>query len=669
MNVDSVAGRRQTFLLLLIIAVASVFRLTALDWDGYQHYHPDERYITWVATTVDFPNNLSTAFRPHSSSFNPFYWPPEASSEGIVVLQDQPRSFAYGHLPLYLGVAATRVAEKLSPLGRYLPAHWSFTEYLLNHGEYNEFQHLTAVSRALTAVFDLGTVLLIFLLGKHLCGPAIGLLAAAFLAVNVMHIQLARFFAVDPYLTFFVVAAVYAGVRLYSARTKKEFWRFLLVASLAIGMAVGSKFSAVMLMLPLTVALFLRKRSDDGAVHWPLLVAILIISAIFALTNPFALLDWTCDVVSPAVSLGPLRIPSLNWGSCYLDNVLRQSSMVRGNQAFDFTRQYTNTLPYLYPLMMQLRWGMGYILGTVAIAAFGWVLWRGVRQLPRERTRSNAITSRMADGGGLVVLSWTLPYFLVTGGFFTKFMRYMQPLTPFLMLYAAAFLISVLRGRQRRFAAAIVLTGTLVYAIAFLSMYRQLHPWNEVSRWLYANAEHGALIASELWDDPLPSSMQIDGVYYNRHIYEYTELNWLSGASLQDDEEKLKLNLSRVAQADYLTISSNRGYGVVGRLSELYPLSHQYYERLFSGDLGFEVVKVAGRSPRLGDLWLWPDRFADTDLPTPMRVREFLDNRTMIMLGKADESFTVYDQPLAIIFQNRRHLTVEEMLAQFDLQP
>ena len=83
----------------LVLLVAAGLRLTGLDWDGFQHHHPDERYITWVATTIEFPSlgHMSQAdWQPTTSTFNPFRWPPGASSEGIVVLQecwefDEPR--------------------------------------------------------------------------------------------------------------------------------------------------------------------------------------------------------------------------------------------------------------------------------------------------------------------------------------------------------------------------------------------------------------------------------------------------------------------------------------------------------------------------------------------------------------------------------------------------
>ena len=81
-------SRLERVALVVILLVAAALRLTGSDWDDFQHHHPDERYITWVATTIEFPSpgSLSRAdWQPQTSTFNPFRWPPGAASEGIVV--------------------------------------------------------------------------------------------------------------------------------------------------------------------------------------------------------------------------------------------------------------------------------------------------------------------------------------------------------------------------------------------------------------------------------------------------------------------------------------------------------------------------------------------------------------------------------------------------------
>ncbi|MCB0015359.1 MAG: phospholipid carrier-dependent glycosyltransferase, partial [Anaerolineales bacterium] len=195
--------------LLFILLVAGYFRLSHNGWDDYHHYHPDERFLAWVGTSIEWPASLATAFQPRQSSFNPYYWSPDAETEGVLIFQDEPRRFAYGHLPLYLGVAATKLTDRLAPLRNLLPDDWTLTRYILNGANQVEYNHIVAAARVLTALVDLGTIFLTFLLARYLFSAEIALLAALLLALNVMHIQLAHFFTVDPYMTFFVMLTLY----------------------------------------------------------------------------------------------------------------------------------------------------------------------------------------------------------------------------------------------------------------------------------------------------------------------------------------------------------------------------------------------------------------------------------------------------------------------------
>lgn len=661
--------RRQRLLLVLVLLLAALFRLTGLDWDAYEHYHPDERYVSWVATTIEWPDSWATAFDPQRSSFNPFYWPPGASSAGIEVLQDQPRDFAYGHLPLYMGVAATRLVERLRPLADLLPESWLLASDLLNGAGLVEFDHLTAVARALTALVDVATVFLTFTLGRRLYDVWPGLLAAAFLALTVQHIQLAHFFLSDPYLTFLTTAAILLMV---VAAQRPGNWRPIVLASVAIGLAVGAKFAAVMLFLPLLLLMrdaALSERQAAGR----MLLAVAIAALAFALTNPFALLDWSCPFTIPSTTIGPVTIPPISLGSCYLKNVLQQSDMVSGGISYPFTRQYIGTRAYIYPVLMQLRWGMGWLLGLVAFAGFGWLLLRALvgvlagRRPGLDRRLQPLLAGNwppLSAGEGVVV-AFALPFFLVTGGFFVKFMRYMQPLLPLLVVAGAGLLWQIARQRRRIavLLAGLTLAATALYAVAFVSLYAEPHPWVMVSRWLHENARTASVIATEKWDEALPSSVTVGGELRSRNVFEAVELDWLGGIGPNDTTEKLAQNLERLAASDYLIVASNRSYGVAGRLPAYYPLTGRYYAHLFAADLGFEPVFVAGRAPRLGPLWLWPDPFEHARLQPPPLAAEYLASRALLRLGYADESFTVYDQPFAIIFRNTGRLSPAEMMA------
>jgi hypothetical protein len=110
-----------------------------------------------------------------------------------------------------------------------------------------------------------------------------------------------------------------------------------------------------------------------------------------------------------------------------------------------------------------------------------------------------------------------------------------------------------------------------------------------------------------------------------------------------------------------VTIVTNRIYGVVPRQPERFPLSSQFHQLLFDGALGYEPVFVNTRTPRLFGLHLKPDSFAWPGLRPPPAVEEYLSRLPGISGGRFDESFTVYDQPLVMIFENVEGKTAEEM--------
>lgn len=631
---------RSPLWLLPILIVAAVLRLTGLAWDDYHHYHPDERYIAWVATSVTWPTNWTDAWQPHRSTLNPFYWPAKTRDTGVIAPENEPRRFAYGHVPLYAGVLAAGLVDWVgSVLRPLLPASTFLSRDLFNGADRNTFDHLTIVGRLLTALLDVGAVALLYLLGRRLFDPVVGLLAAAFLALDVLHIQLAHFWTVDPYLTFFALAAIYCLV------LALDHPRFFWPGAVFVGLAVGSKFAGIFLLLPL--ALFCWWHAPA---FWPrarrLLLAVFLAALTFALTNPFALLDFTCQVVSPAVRWGPISLPAINWGNCFLENLSRQSGMVNGSWDVGFARQYAGTTPFLYPLEMLYKWGLGPLLAVVAVGGLLWLSWR-------------AWARRQC--GEWLLLAWVVPFFLATGGLYVKFMRYLQPIVPLLLLMGAAWLLHGFGRRARRPAVALTLVATALYALAFANMYRQPHPWTTASAWIFRHVPAGATVLTEQWDEPLPTGMVIDGVYHAADEYESDELTWLTGPDEADDEAKLAANLARLANADYVVIASNRVYGVVPRLPQRYPLSGHYARLLFSGQLGYDVVFVTDRAPNLGGVTLRPDSFAWPRLTPPEAVQMYLTRHPTLTFGRADESFTVYDQPLAFILANRQRLSAAAM--------
>lgn len=533
----------RALLTLLLLFVAAVVRFYGLDWDGGIGAHPDERYTVSVAERLRWCDEL-----------NPF---------------DAAPDFAYGHLPLYLLALVGRVFHNV--------------DWLL-------------VGRALAVLFDLGTVGLTFALGRRVYSENVGFLAALFVALMVLHVQQSHFYIADVLMTFFALGTLLFAVRLAEGGRA---WDARL-AGMWLGLALGTKFSAALLILPAGVACALL----DGKrrVHWGrALQGGAVALAVFAFTNPFALLAF------------PI----------FWRNVAQQVAIARGMLDVPYTRQFHETWPYLYQIVQQLRWGMGWPMGLAAFGGLAYAVWWAVR-IPPSR-------------GEWVLLGWVVPGFALIGALYAKYPRYLLPLTPLLALYAAR-LLADLAGWKR-----LLIGGVLAYSLldcaAYACLFRSPHPWQVASQWFYNHVPAGAVVAIEQWDHPLP----LDAAGYDmRELPIFAE-------DIGAESQKWETMAEILVEADYVVVASKRGYATLARWPERYPLTARYYRELFAGELEFQPVACFGRHPRLGPLTLVDDPTVGLDFSLPELCQP--DAPLVLRLGWLDESSVVYDHPQVVVFR------------------
>ncbi len=558
----------QALALALIIGGALALRLFGIDWDQGQHLHPDERFLSLVLGDIRPVDGLLTYFDQAASPLNP-------SNHGVAF-------FVYGTFPLFLVEWLTR----LTGLQGYDQAY--------------------LVGRAISALVDTGTVILVFVLGRRLLGIGPALLAAALMALAVHSIQLAHFFAVDTFSTFFATAALLFLVRWSDARHPRDLGLFAIAA----GLAMASKLSAA-LLLALYALWWLAQGWKEGHLRgswsaggrWALqgAVAALLTALTFRLFQPYAfetgaLWDWR---------------PS----ATFLNAVAQQNAIQGGGYDWPPGVQWAGTTPYLFPLEQIVRWGLGPAFGLLAlagIAASGVVLWRG-----------------HAHPLGLA-LAWGALNFVYFGALVLKTMRYFHPIYPVLALVAAWTLAELWRRRGRlpamspragriavATAAALVMLGTIGWAAAFAQIYPRDHSRVAASAWVHTQIPHGAVIATEHWDDRLPLSLP------GRPTtdFEFADLPVFD----REDARKRAHLTSVLTTADVIVVASNRGAGSIPRMPQRYPLAARYYEALFGGELGFEPAASFTSFPSLGP-WTIDD-------------------------SAAEEAFTVYDHPEVSVFR------------------
>lgn len=588
-------------LLIPIALLALLLRLHGLNWDNGYHLHPDERFITIVITDrilPDWPPDWRAILDPDHSPLNP------RSNDPVT---EQPRDFAYGSLPLFVTKAVAGAMQAVTG------TPWT------------DYDHIYLVGRVLSALLDVGTLLIVYALARRY-GRGYANLAALLFAVCVLQIQLAHFFATDTWVTFFATAAILAFVRGAEHRRTRDF----ILGGALTGAAVASKASVAFLVFPALAAIGCvwmwsqrRQRSEDDGDASPTLRAFFL-----ALTT-----CWSALITFAIAE--PYALFRLN---TYLAAIGTQAKLVRGDLDYPYTRQYVGT-GSLYHFRNLVLWGMGPALGVLVLLGLGWAIVRAVR-------RRRAID--------IVLVAWIVPYLAYTAPQSVKFMRYLQPIYPALIVVGVALIRDlVVSGRMPAIARAqwlkrtlpvlgrsvafVVVLCTTLWALAFSSIYDQTHARVAASDWIAQNVPPGSVIATEVWDDPLPLS--VPGVPAYGCVRLSASNSQCTGLDLYPDEGNGELRLQYLAralgQADYLVMSSNRLYGSIPKLPWRYPVTIRFYDLLFAGQLGFTKVYDGTVSPHLG----------------PWQIND----------QHADESFTVYDHPRVLIYQKTQALTIEQL--------
>ncbi|HEX2619280.1 MAG TPA: DUF2298 domain-containing protein, partial [Phototrophicaceae bacterium] len=108
-----------------------------------------------------------------------------------------------------------------------------------------------------------------------------------------------------------------------------------------------------------------------------------------------------------------------------------------------------------------------------------------------------------------------------------------------------------------------------------------------------------------------------------------------------EDTPEKRDDLERILDGtDYIIIATNRRYDSESRIPMRWPMTNRYYEALFSGELGFDLVKTFQETFELGPL-----QVSDQYLPTYTNIPKWLNEL------EAEEAFSVYDHPVVFIYK------------------
>ena len=220
------------------------------------------------------------------------------------------------------------------------------------------------VGRTLTALFDTGTVLLVFAIGSLLWSRRVGLLAALLSALTVLQIQLAHFWTVDPYLTFFSAATLYLSIRIARSGGVAS----CLLCGAAIGLGLASKVTALTLVALPVAAVALRVVTSARGNRTAARISSQLGRGILALAGCGAAAFAVFRVAQPYAFTGP-HFWDIGLDGRFLDVLREQRVLTSGNAGYPPFVQWAHRPGYVFPLENILFWGLGVPLGLAALRA------------------------------------------------------------------------------------------------------------------------------------------------------------------------------------------------------------------------------------------------------------------------------------------------------------
>jgi len=507
--------------------MAGYLRLAGFNWGEGYHQHPDELFLTGVVDNLraqacddsSIPVDLCPDEQKHWLSLGEYF---DTNTSTLNPHNRGNAFFVYGNLPITL------------------------IRYGMELTGNDDLGNSKFFARQVSALADLLTIFLLYLIVSGLYGRKVGLFAATFSSLTVMQIQQSHFFTTDLFTNLFMFLAlafavkiVGQGVEIREQRVENSERRvesgeqkitdsqianyelrnthyvsriiknplFLLSIGfgIALGMAMASKINAVVLAIALPGAfavryfLYGRHKSVTTDIipvgdHWSLITAFLIAGGLATLIS-FRIFQ-------------PYAFDGLGLNPQWVANISEVRAQASGEADLPWNLQWARRT-HLYSFTNLTIWGLGLPLGILAWAGFllmGWRIFKG-------------------EYKHLLLWGWTAFYFIWQSLQFNPTMRYQLPIYPLLAMMAAWVIFELPQMFKLRntyyvirnltaFIGTIVLILTVIWAFAFQSIYLRDETRMAASRWIYQNAPGPVNLRIEttdqgIYSQPLPMPAEL----------------------------------------------------------------------------------------------------------------------------------------------------------------
>jgi YYY domain-containing protein len=166
---------------------------------------------------------------------------------------------------------------------------------------------------------------------------------------------------------------------------------------------------------------------------------------------------------------------------------------------------------------------------------------------------------------------------------------------------------------------------------------------------------------NEHWDDSLPVRYEGRDPYF---AYYDSTAGGPIPITNPDSLDKLESFSTWLEQSDYIVLSSQRSVWSTPRLPLTYPMTTRYYDALFNGELGFELVSQFHADLHIGPLYI-SDVGGEFSWGEPPEIGWPPPGDLAV-----EEAFSVYDHPPVWLFrktENYNQEQVRQVLGEVDL--
>lgn len=228
--------------------------------------------------------------------------------------------------------------------------------------------------------------------------------------------------------------------------------------------------------------------------------------------------------------------------SDFMSSMRYETSVATGKLMVFYTQQFVDSVPYLFQLQKIFPYSAGIFMFIFSLAGLFFIR-------PKKKTFIIAIPC--------------LVYFLYFGQVFTKWSRFMSPLF-FVPPLLTALLIKKIKNRA---VAKVILALSILPGVVFLKQYFEPDIRLQASSWINQNIPINASVLSEsgnVINIPVRNEeLSVDN--FNFYDYQPSDLT------------------KKIDNSDYILIPSRRVFKN--------NFAQDYYQQLFSGRLGFSLVK------------------------------------------------------------------------------